>query len=55
VYQVGDPARHTGRGEFQVVRDPGMPLVYAGFGLLLAGLVVTLYVNPWLNSRRTLA
>lgn len=55
VYQVGDPARHSGVGKFQVVRDPGMPLVYTGFGLLLAGLVFTLYINPWLNSRRTLA
>jgi cytochrome c biogenesis protein ResB len=32
-------------------RDPGAPVLYAGFGALLAGLIVTFYVSPALRRR----
>jgi len=37
----------------EVARSPGVPLVYAGFILFVAGLVVALYVQPLLKRGRT--
>jgi ResB-like family len=42
-------------GEFkwsglQVVNDPGVPVVYTGFILLIAGLMIIFYINPLLKS-----
>lgn len=34
----------------QVVKDPGVVLVYAGFILLIAGLVIIFYVNPLIRE-----
>ena len=46
------PGRNLSLTSLQVVRDPGVPLVYAGFALLIAGLAIIFYLNPWLESRR---
>jgi cytochrome c biogenesis protein ResB len=54
IYQLTSATDYSGRATLQVVRDPGVSLVYAGFIALLGGLAVTLYINPWL-SRRALA
>jgi len=35
----------------QVVKDPGVPIVYLGFVLLILGLVVIFYVNPLIQRR----
>jgi hypothetical protein len=32
----------------EIARSPGVPLVYAGFLLFVAGLVAGLYIQPWL-------
>jgi len=45
-YQSGyDPADTTWTS-LLVVRDPGVPLVFAGFGILIVGLFLGLYVWP---------
>ncbi len=51
-YQSGYNPKDLAWTSLQVVRDPGVPLVYAGFGLMIAGLFVVFYLNPWLASRR---
>jgi len=37
----------------QIVKDPGVPIVYLGFILLIFGLSIIFYVNPALRSRAT--
>ena len=45
-YQSGyNPADPTWTS-LMVVRDPGVPLVYAGFLLMIVGLTVVFYVYP---------
>jgi hypothetical protein len=39
----------------EVRRDPGVPLVYAGFALIIAGLFTVFYLNPWLELRKARA
>jgi cytochrome c biogenesis protein len=45
IYQISYARDGAGRfySGFQIVRDPGLPLVYAGFVLLLAGLFFSFY------------
>ena len=35
----------------QVAKDPGVPVVYTGFILLIAGLMIIFYINPLLQRR----
>jgi cytochrome c biogenesis protein ResB len=50
-YQTGYDPKDPTWTSLQVVRDPGVPLVYAGFAFLIAGLFTVFYLNPWLNER----
>jgi hypothetical protein len=66
VVEVNSPLRHKGYTFYQsgynpddlsytslqVVNDPGVPVVYAGFGLMIVGLFIVFYLNPWLQERR---
>ncbi len=54
-YQSGYDPNDLSYSSLQVVKDPGVPVVYAGFGLMIAGLFIVFYLNPWLNQRRTLS
>ena len=46
LYQSGYNPDHKDWTSLQVVRDPGVPVVFAGFGMLLAGLFIVLFVWP---------
>lgn len=52
-YQSGYNPQDLNWTSFQVVRDPGVPVVYTGFVLLLAGLFIVFYLNPWMEARRS--
>lgn len=46
IYQLGyDPDDPTWSA-LLLVRDPGVPVAYSGFGMLLVGLITTLYLAP---------
>lgn len=51
-YQTGYRPEDLSWTSLQVVRDPGVPVVYAGFGLMILGLFVVFYLNPWLANQR---
>ena len=51
-YQSGYNPRDLNWTSLQVVRDPGVPVVYAGFLLIIVGLFIVFYLNPWIESRR---
>jgi hypothetical protein len=52
IYQSDfNPQDETFSG-FQVVRDPGLPLVYAGFVLCTVGVLLAFYIGPLLARRR---
>ncbi|MDO8525744.1 MAG: cytochrome c biogenesis protein ResB, partial [Candidatus Omnitrophota bacterium] len=65
--RVNDPLRFGGYTFFQstydtedlkwsglqIVKDPGVPMVYAGFILLIIGLVIIFYVNPLIQRPRS--
>ena len=50
-YQTGYDQNDLSRTFLEVVRDPGVPLVYGGFLLLISGLFTVFYLNPWLTAR----
>ncbi len=51
IYQTSfDPQEHRWSG-FQISNDPGVGIVYTGFVLLVAGVVVMLGLGPLLQSR----
>lgn len=54
-YQSGYNPDDRAWTSLQVARDPGVPLVYAGFALMIGGLFVVFYLNPWLHARRRTA
>ena len=54
-YQSGYNPNDLSYTSLQVVKDPGVPVVYAGFSLMIVGLFIVFYLNPWLNQRRKLA
>jgi cytochrome c biogenesis protein ResB len=51
-YQSGYNPNDLTYTSLQVVKDPGIPVVYTGFGLMIVGLFIVFYLNPWLNERR---
>lgn len=64
--EVNHPLRHRGftfyQSDFnpedlawsglQIVRDPGLPVVYTGFVVCIAGILVAFYLGPWMKRRR---
>jgi hypothetical protein len=51
-YQSGYNPNDLSYTSLQVVKDPGVPIVYTGFGLMIVGLSIVFYINPWLDARR---
>ena len=51
-YQSGYNPDDLSYTSLQGVKDPGVPVVYAGFSLMIVGLFIVFYLNPWLNERR---
>jgi hypothetical protein len=50
-YQSGYNPEDPSWTSFQVVRDPGVSVVFVGFALMIAGMTAVFYINPWLASR----
>jgi len=50
-YQSSYDAKNLSWSGLQVTRDPGVPVVYAGFGLLILGVTIVFYINPYLAKR----
>lgn len=49
-YQTGYDPKDPSWTSLQVVRDPGVPVVYAGFLLMIVGLTAVFYVCPQRNA-----
>jgi cytochrome c biogenesis protein ResB len=54
-YQSGYDPNDLSWTSLEVVRDPGVRLVYLGFILLIGGLFTVFYLNPWLTLREVKA
>jgi cytochrome c biogenesis protein ResB len=54
-YQAGYNPEDLSYTSLQVVKDPGVQIVYTGFVLMITGLFIVFYLNPWLDSRRKAA
>jgi len=64
--RVNDPLKHRGyviyqssydpeAGEFsglQIAKDPGIPVVYSGFGALCFGVIFIFYIKPFLRKKQ---
>jgi cytochrome c biogenesis protein len=46
IYQLGYNADDPTWTALLLVKDPGVPVIYSGFGMLLVGLITTLYLAP---------
>jgi cytochrome c biogenesis protein ResB len=51
-YQSGYNPEDLSYTSLQVVKDPGIAVVYSGFAFMVAGLFIVFYLNPWFDSRR---
>jgi hypothetical protein len=51
-YQSGYNPEDLSYTSLQVVKDPGVVVVYSGFALMIAGLFIVFYLNPWFDTRR---
>ena len=54
-YQSGYNPEDLSYTSLQVVKDPGVAVVYSGFALMIAGLFIVFYLNPWFDTRRRTA
>ena len=54
-YQSGYNPEDLSYTSLQVVKDPGVPVVYAGFSLMIVGLFIVFYLGPWLSAERKTA
>lgn len=54
-YQSGYNPEDLSYTSLQVVKDPGVAVVYSGFVFMIAGLFIVFYLNPWIDSRRKAA
>lgn len=66
IIRVNDPLKHRGyviyqssydpeAGNFsglQIVKDPGIPVVYSGFGALCFGVIFIFYIKPFLRKKQ---
>jgi cytochrome c biogenesis protein ResB len=50
-YQLSYDPNDLSWSTLQVVKDPGVPIVYCGFILMMAGLTTVFCVGPWLGSK----
>ncbi len=52
-FQSGYDAEHLNWTGLRVVRDPGVGIVYSGFGLLILGLCLRFYISPFMGHRES--
>jgi len=53
IYQLGYNPDDPTWSALLLVRDPGVPVVFSGFGMLVVGLITTLYLAPLSARSRT--
>ncbi len=53
IYQLGYNPDDPTWSALLLVKDPGVLVVFTGFGLLVVGLITTLYLAPW-QARRSI-
>jgi len=51
-YQLSYDPQDLTWSSLQVVKDPSVPLIYAGFLLMMAGLTVVFCLGPWIDGQR---